>query len=144
MTSIRFRTSNTCLRYIFNDVVVWPFGKVLFHNQGEFLHAKHYFFNRLPNCSNTALNTIYPLDYQYASENRTKDTRLFVLSCFSNLFNWLISRHKDLSSLIKDKMVSLLLIWLKILRMKNMLFACYKLSEFLGSVRYQYCLAVRK
>ena len=45
--------------------------------------------------SNTALNTVCPLDSENSSENRIKDTRLSVYSSFSNLFNWLICRHKD-------------------------------------------------
>jgi len=95
-----FRTSNTCLWYIFNDVVVWPFGKVLFYNREEILHfcMQNIVFQSIANQqhgSNTALNTVCPMDNEYASENRIKDTRLSVYSSFSNLFNWLICRHKD-------------------------------------------------
>ena len=95
-----FRTSNTCLWYIFNDVVVWPFGKVLFYNRGEILHfcMRNIVVQSIANQqhgSKTTLNTVCPLDNEFASENRMKDTRLSVYSSFSNLFNWLICRHKD-------------------------------------------------
>ena len=70
-----FRTSNTCLWYIFNDVAVWPFEKVLFYNQGEILHfcMQNIVFQSIANQqqgSNTTLNTVCPLDTEYASENR--------------------------------------------------------------------------
>ena len=62
--------------------------------------------------SNTALNTVCPLDNEYASENRFKDITLYIqvfiiysIGSFAE-----IKILKILSSLIKDKMVSMLLI----------------------------------
>ena len=119
-----FRTSNTCLWYIFNDVVVWPFGKVLFYNRGEILHfcMQNIVFQSIANQqqgSNTALNTVCPMDNEYASENRLKDTRPSVYSSFLIYSIGSFADIEILSSLIKDKMVSMLLIWLKMLRMKK-------------------------